>query len=379
MKGNTKLRQKSIKTVLQVIKNNGPVSKRELQEITGFSWGNISFITAELFNNNYIMVSGKQDTFVGRKPEVFDINFNDNFIIGIDFSSKGVLGVICDLRGRVISKFSELFIEKNYNTAINTLYYVVEHFLNKYKGKNILHIAIAMQGDIDYENGLSIKLKAIDGWENVSVCKLLEERFNIKASMLHDPECLLYTEKNHGILSGAPIENAFILSINNHGCGIAVMLGGKMYLGSKGKTCEISSSFVPYGDNGDFYKIDEILKDKWIKEKYNSTDNISALDIANKARSGEERAKSIFKNIGKSFAFALNNSAILLNPEKIILFGSFCKYSDLFLQSTIEQIEKLSGEGSPSIVVSAFDENSAAVGATLFAADTVINELNFVD
>ena len=87
MKGNTQLRQKSLKKALTEIRNRGPVSKRELQDITGFSWGNISSITTELYNEKFIMVSGKQETFVGRKPDVFDININDNLIIGIDFSN----------------------------------------------------------------------------------------------------------------------------------------------------------------------------------------------------------------------------------------------------------------------------------------------------
>ena len=49
MKGNTQLRQESIRQVLSEIKYNGPISKRELQDKTGFSWGKISFISNESF------------------------------------------------------------------------------------------------------------------------------------------------------------------------------------------------------------------------------------------------------------------------------------------------------------------------------------------
>ena len=86
MKSNTQLRQKSIKKVLNEIRIRGPLAKRELQEITGFSWGNISSITTELFNDNYITASGKIETYVGRRPEAFDINENDTQIV---VSSKG--------------------------------------------------------------------------------------------------------------------------------------------------------------------------------------------------------------------------------------------------------------------------------------------------
>ncbi|MEE1074896.1 MAG: ROK family protein [Acutalibacteraceae bacterium] len=376
MKGNTKLRQKSIKRVLTEIRNRGPVSKRELQDITGFSWGNISSITAELFNENYIMVSGKQDTFVGRKPEIFDINNNDNFIIGIDFSTKGILAVLCDLRGRAIVKMTRAFAEMTYECAINTLYAVIECFINDYKDKKILHIAIAMQGDVDHEKGVSMRIKAIEGWRNVPVCDLVSQKFGIKVAMLHDPECLLYTEKNYGILEGVPIENALILSITNHGIGIATMLGGKTYMGNKGRTSEIGTVVVPYGEKMEWHCLDTVLKENWVQKEYNSPD-VTAKVIAEMARSGNNEALSIFKNIGTSLGYALNNASILLNPEKIILFGSFCKYSDLFLQSAVLQLQTLMGEYAPIISVSSFEEDSAAIGATLYATDIAINDLNF--
>lgn len=376
MKGNTQLRQKSIKKVLNEIKNRGPVSKRELQDITGFSWGNISSIITELETQKYISVSGKQETFVGRKPDVYDINSNDNYIIGIDFSSKGVLAVLCDLKGRVVLKSATAFSEVNYENAINTLYSVIEKIIKKNKNKKILHIAVAMQGEVDHESGISVRIYAIKGWKNVPVCKLLRDKFAIDTVMLHDPECLLYTEKNYGILEGVSIENAMILSMTNHGVGIAAMLGGKMYMGNRGKTCEIGTAIVPYSD-GDWYQLDGIIKERWVINQYNSEKDITAQDIAEKARNGESFASEIFCNIGKALGIALSNASYLLNPEKIILFGSFCKYSDLFLGSTENQLNAIMGEDSPTISLSSFDEDSAAVGATLYAADIAIKELEF--
>lgn len=377
MKGNTQLRQKSIKRVLTEIRNRGPVSKRELQDITGFSWGNISSITAELYNDNYIMVSGKQETFVGRKPEIFDININDNYILGIDFSAKGVLAVLCDLRGRVVSKTTSLFPAMNYDSAINTLYSVIERILNNNKYKKILYIAIAMQGDIDYENGISLRINAIDGWKKIPVCKLVSDKFGINVAMLHDPECLLYTEKNYGLLEGVPIENAMILSLTNHGVGVSTMLNGKMYMGRRGRTSEIGNMIVPYGD-GEFYVLDRIFKEKWIVDEYDSNVTaITALKIAEDARKGDQKAIKIFNNMGKALGYALSNASFLMLPEKVILFGSMCKYSDLFLESTLSQLKVLMGEESPTVLVSAFDENAAAVGATLYAADLAIKELEF--
>ncbi|MBO5019761.1 MAG: ROK family protein [Clostridia bacterium] len=266
MKSNTQLRQKSIKKVLNEIRIRGPLAKRELQEITGFSWGNISSITTELFNDNYITASGKIETYVGRRPEAFDINENDNLIIGIDFSTKGVLAVLCDLRGRVILKTEKLFVKREKAEAFDTLYASVDEILEGAQKRKILYIAIAMQGDVDSENGVSIKIRKIADWRNIPVCSILEEKYGIKSVMFHDPDCILHTEKYYGVLSDSTVSNALLLSITNHGIGIAALLSGKIYMGNGGKTCEIGNMVIPNSESNKSEFLQDMFTYDWINK-----------------------------------------------------------------------------------------------------------------
>ena len=377
MKSNTQLRQESIKRVLLEIRKRGPISKRELQAVTGFSWGNISSITTLLLNENYIMASGKQETSVGRRPEELDININDNYIIGIDFNCEGVLAVVCDLRGRIISKYSSVFEEKSKAFALEKFFALIGKIKEEYKNKRISHIALAMQGEVDVEQGISVKISAIEGWRNVKICELLENTFGIKTVMLHDPDCLLYTEKHFGLL-GEEINNAVLLRID-HGIGIACMLGGKMYLGNGSKTCEIGTTVVPTSNGWKLLK--SIVKESAVEKNYNE---ITGMDmncsaIAAMAQNGETNAVRVFANLGNALGFALNNVVSLFNPENIILYGDFTKYNELFLKETKGVLEVLLGEEAPKIMLSTLDNIAAAVGAALFAADNVIDESCFIN
>lgn len=379
MKVNTQLRQESIKKVLFEIRKNGPISKRELQTATGFSWGNISSITTRLMNEKYIMASGKQETYVGRKPEEFDININDNYIIGIDFNSEGVLLVVCDLKGRVASRYDFKFLQKDKDYAVSNLFDLVEKAISQNKSKNISYIAVAMQGEVDTENGISVKISGIKDWKNIPVCKLLKERFGIETVMLHDPDCLLYTEKNLAYLCDKSVNNAILLRID-HGIGIAVMLGGNMYMGNKSKTCEIDKTVVPQ-EGGGWSLVRNLVSDKSVENIYfkDTNDRKSCAEIADLAHNGDEKAKEIFENLGTALAFALNNASGLLNPETVILFGDFVKYSPLFLSSTENLLKQLLGDECPEIVLSTLNNDAAAVGATLFATDKFIEKLKFID
>ena len=379
MKVNTQLRQESIKKVLFEIRKSGPISKRELQTATGFSWGNISSITTRLMNEKYIMASGKQETYVGRKPEEFDININDNYIIGIDFNSEGVLLVVCDLKGRVVSRYDFKFLQKDKDYAVSNLFDLVEKAISQNKSKNISYIAVAMQGEVDTENGISVKISGIKDWKNIPVCKLLKERFGIETVMLHDPDCLLYTEKNLAYLCDKSVNNAILLRID-HGIGIAVMLGGNMYMGNKSKTCEIDKTVVPQKGGG-WSLVRNLVSDKSVENIYfkDTNDRKSCSEIADLAHNGDEKAKEIFENLGTALAFALNNASGLLNPETVILFGDFVKYSPLFLSSTENLLKQLLGDECPEIVLSTLNNDAAAVGATLFATDKFIEKLKFID
>lgn len=378
MKSNTQLRIESIKRVFNKIRNEGPVSKRELQEITGFSWGNISSITSQLLNDGYILPSGKVETFVGRKPEAFDVNQNDNFIIGIDFSTKGVLGVVCDLKGRMIFKTELRFTEREKEAALNILYSAIEQLLNKVKSKKILYVAIAMQGEVDSENGVSVTLKKIKNWNNVPMCSLIKEKFGIDSVMFHDPDCVLHTEKYYGALSGCHVGNAILLSLTNHGVGMAALIDGKIYKGQSGKTCEIGNMLMPVYENTTPEFFQNIFTADWlIKNSGYTNSEITLNQIVLNARNGLQKEKRAFEKLGDILGVALNNASWFFNPEQIILFGSFCKFSDLFLDNANKKIQELMSEDAPKIVVSEFDDTAAAIGAAIFAADAFIEKSEF--
>ena len=81
MKSNVELRQKNMLMLLQAVRECGPIHKRQLQNLTGLSWGTVSTMTAELMERGYIQVLGKQSTDVGRRPDMLDVSDQDHLSI----------------------------------------------------------------------------------------------------------------------------------------------------------------------------------------------------------------------------------------------------------------------------------------------------------
>lgn len=375
MKGNTRLRQESIKKVLAVIREKGPISKRELQSITGFSWGNISSVTSLLVSEGYIEALGKQETSVGRKPEEVDINTKDNYIIGIDFNSQGTLVAVCDLKGRIVKKYDSQTKNIDKDTALETLYNLIETAIKDNKNKNITQISIAMQGVVDTENGISVRNTTIDNWENVNICELLYNRFSKKVSLYHDPDCILYAERYFGHLSDKTAENAILIRVD-HGTGIAAMLSGKIYMGNNNSTCEIGVTFVPHKDSVRF--LSDVINFRGIEQEYNKSakSSLTFKEILKLAIENDNTAVGVIKDAAASLAYALHNVFYLFNPEKIIIFGSKKEYCRILNNETIKALENINCE-TIKPVISNFDYEAAAIGAALFAADNLIDNLEF--
>ena len=66
---NNKEQLSNVQQILLTIIENGPVSKKELQALTGFSWGFVSEKTNLLIENQYISSAVRNTKSVGRKTE----------------------------------------------------------------------------------------------------------------------------------------------------------------------------------------------------------------------------------------------------------------------------------------------------------------------
>jgi len=66
----------------QIIKY-GPISKKELQERTGVSWGTVSGLITQLVEDKFVVPSLRQTNEVGRKAEEFDVNSADHLCLAL--------------------------------------------------------------------------------------------------------------------------------------------------------------------------------------------------------------------------------------------------------------------------------------------------------
>lgn len=381
MKGNTQLRQENIRRLLGEIRDRAPITKRELQDITGFSWGNISFITNKLLSERYIVPSGKQETSVGRKPEEYDINTAENLIIGVDYHSEGFVLVVTDLRGRPVYSDRRAFPEYDMQLQMSILFDAIDKAIASHEKELIRYIAVGMQGVVDPENGKVLRLGHLVDDSPYPICEVLEQRYQLPAMLIHDPDCAMRAEMSHGALKDSGVSTALLIRLEKRGSGMSIMMNNRLCTGSHGRAGEIGRMLIPYNGESGYTYLDWLTPEPGISYLYrelSGTDaDVTYDQVAELARNGDIISMDIFHRLTVGIGMALINVVNLFNPECVVLFGDLRQYADLYMDTLLDLLVENAYDTSVRLLLSDLDNDAAAAGAALWAADRVMNELTF--
>lgn len=317
--------------------------------MTGFSWSRISEVTNHLMAEGYVVVGERQAT-AGRAADKLDINMYDNYCIGVDISSQNLFVLITDMKGRPIDIYESQWENWNHKQVLEKLFELLDRAVKKYSKKHIQGIGFAIQGVVDISNGVSVYIDRIEGWENIPLKALVEERYHLRTVLVHDPDCLMKCEQSCGILHEKPSEDVLLVHYNaGVGIGMSIMANGQLYLGHNGRAGEIGCTILNVGSAKPSIQL---------KQYMNGNEKA-------------EDADQLCDYIAGSVAIA--NS--LFNPERIILHTVGCPYWEQLYRHIGKQLQENSYNKEVKLQLSSLKRDAKAKGAALIVLDTIIDSL----
>lgn len=262
--------------------------------------------------------------------------------IGIDFGGTSVKpGVVSG--AKVIARLEP--IPTGQHDSVDSLLATVfrDVAILRKRHPEVCALGAGLPGIIDGVNGRVRELSNVPGWRDVPLVSLLSEKTGLPAIIENDANAMAYAEWRFG--AGQDRPNVICMTLGT-GVGGGLILDGKLFRGSQLGAGEIGQMIIePHGvpgQYGNFGALEKYVGNQQIAERaqkaymaagsVRAPEELTPLLLEKAARSGDEIAAKLWKDIGFEIGIMLTNIVWLLNPDRIVIGGGVAKAGVLIFE-----------------------------------------------
>lgn len=337
--------------VMQCIQTYEPVTTEEITTRTSLSRPTVLETLREFLEAGYIVKEGFSQFTGGRPAELICINKDSAYAVGIDFEFPKVRMAVSNMKKEIIvSREIKFHLDSRAEEVLHTLLSEVELLIES-AGKpmeKIAGIGLGISGTIDRQEGKSLHIRRISGWDNINIRQIFENRFHVPVYMKNDVHLLALIEKEKYL---SPETHNFIYIGIRSGIGSAIFTNNKPLAGHYGNagyightTLDVNGPQCVCGNRGclDAYA-GELALNRYYRKKKGKEDSeeyFTLRDFIEKAKAGDEDVASVLHTAAYYMGVSISNMLKTLEIETIIIGGcSNLEGSDYWetLQETVRQ------------------------------------------
>lgn len=320
------IKRENQKIIVDVIKNNRPISRADIAKITDMSATTVGRIVSELIDCGFVKETSLTSSGVGRKAILLDIDVNTIINVGVNLTKYFYEIGIVDFDGKII-EYKRINLDTS-KYQPDTVIEMISMSINKeieqssIEQINIKGICIGVPGMVDFNKGKVI-LSAQLGWQNIDVAYKVTKLTNINTIIDNSLKLKALAETIYGTAKSSG--KIAVISIGD-GVGSALIIDGELYRGSNNSAGEVGHTTVePYGMLCECGKRGclqtYIAKGALLKEanKFKNISNVNEIVKAFEAR--ETWAINILEMAATYIGITINNIICMYNPDTVILSG----------------------------------------------------------
>jgi N-acetylglucosamine repressor len=162
-------------TVLNAVKNHGPVSRTALAQITGLGQSTITGITKALIDQGLIYEKTEGESSGGRPPILLELDRHAGYVIGVKLMEDRMSVALTDLDANVlVSEILPLPATSDVNTTLVAMTDVIRNLAEQnISADELLGVGVAISGVVDANMGICL-YSPILHWQNIPLREVLE-------------------------------------------------------------------------------------------------------------------------------------------------------------------------------------------------------------
>ncbi|WP_367924622.1 ROK family protein [uncultured Ruthenibacterium sp.] len=380
-------------SILRVIQERGAVSRAEIAKILGLTPATVTNNIHTLMAQGLVCEAGAGDSCGGRKPILLQLNENGVFFIGVDIHRDEVRAAVVNLAGKIVVCDERTFCQ---DEAFETRVLECICAVRKAFGcdEKLYGIGIGAPGIVDLNSDVSVYLPSI-ARRNVPLRSYIQENQNLPVYIDNDANAMALGESYFGQAKG--VMDYVFLSVGR-GIGAGIVLGGKIYRGSRFAAGEIGHIRVQENGRrcvcGKYGCLDTVAAEYNVLRDVSQAiqagvpsilcemldgqlDRLDFASLVAAARAQDKCVLDILRQVGQNLGIAVSYIVNLLNPQMVVLGGNMSVLGEYIRESMVQSATALSMEDcmqGTHIVLSSLRQDAGVVGAASLCIDRLLQK-----
>jgi predicted NBD/HSP70 family sugar kinase len=363
------------RTVLELIRRRGPVSRAMVARETGLSKPTVSLALASLLGAGLVREVGRSTGGKGPSAALYELDPTAGWVMGIDVG-RWVRAALADISGSIVARRDERARARSAGTLIGQIGRVAHELAAEagLRWKQVSHATIGSPGVFDPARGLVEMAPNLPGWGRHGIVEAVRAELGTNVTFENDVNLAALGELSRG--HGRAVDNFVYLWVGT-GIGIGIVLGGQLYRGARGAAGEIG--YLPIGPwdphdratrrRGPFEEAAAAAGIVRAAAELGMVGPRTAEAVFSAARRGDPIALRAVEGEARLLAVGIAIIAPVLDPELVIVGGGVGRSGDLLLDPIERELHALS-PFRPRILLGALGEDAVLHGAVATALET---------
>ena len=372
-------RQNTLRTVVRILLDRGPVSRAELARLTGLSKQTMSEVFRDLEDGGWVQLAGRTQGAVGRSAATYEVCADRALVFGADVGGTKIHAALADMRGNIVSELVEPTDPRGGQHVIEQLARSSETLVSRagLPASRVLVGSVGIPGAFDLRSKRLFMVPNIAGLEGSFFAEELESLVAFDVEVGNDVNMAAKGELWMG--EGKGIDNFVFIALGT-GIGMGIINERRILRGARGAAGEVAT--LPAGtsayDSRTFHSggLETAIGSAAIRDRYEGAGGQTGLtvrQIIDRIKGGDRIAVATLDEVARTLAEAILAVSAIVDPERVVLGGSIGARSEL--HERVCHFLPLCMPSPPECAISRLGSRAALFGAIASSLDRLYESL----
>ena len=355
-------RERDLRVIEALVRKLGPLSQREIHDLTNFQPSAISGLVRELLAQKRFLEAGRSDNLRGRKQVLLRINTEHGFVVGVGFDDEAVTAAVMDLQPRIRSLVQEpTRIDGGVQELATQLLSCAHNAMAQanVKPSSLLGIGVAGSGLVNDREGMIVMSSTIEFLKLVPLRKIFENEFAAPVMVANLAGAKAVAERSLG--AGAMADDMIFVEYGKTGIGAGIISAGELIHGAEFAAGELGHTHMieegPACKCGSFGCLEAIAGAAAIEARIRKAiaegggsevltmaggkpERVTGWMVLSAAKMGDKASAAIVEQAANYLGLGLANLVNLFNPSVLVLDQRLKLAGDSFLDQVTKVVKR---------------------------------------